>query len=175
MAVIINAYGGVVLIAAFENSLIPHNGLLSTLDCTDLDANLQIGAVSWPFMSDMAYLPRPAAVPFAAPTPLSTPTSKRSERWVGRAPPSSPSTRQRVSDDASAVRSSSKKQRLQPTEGRPHILISEDSLCSLVNIPSPTSSPSTMTNTGESSISLIACLARIASAISLSSQTTCWV
>ncbi|KAL5583772.1 hypothetical protein FOVSG1_013486 [Fusarium oxysporum f. sp. vasinfectum] len=103
---------------------------------------------------DLAYLPRPAAVPMATPTPSSTPTSKRSERWVGRAPPSTPSKRQRGSEDASAVGSSYKKQLLQPTEGRSHVSISEDSPDYPANSPFHSSSPSTMANTGESSITL---------------------
>ncbi|KAH7119201.1 hypothetical protein EDB81DRAFT_766815 [Dactylonectria macrodidyma] len=52
---------------------------------------------------DLAYLPRPAQVPPATPTPTATPPSKRSARWEGRATPSTPSKRQRVSEGASDV------------------------------------------------------------------------
>lgn len=47
---------------------------------------------------DLAYLPKHAsALPVSSPT--ATPPSKRSGRWEGRAPPSTPSKRPRISDD----------------------------------------------------------------------------
>ncbi|KAH6959600.1 hypothetical protein BKA56DRAFT_637510 [Ilyonectria sp. MPI-CAGE-AT-0026] len=52
---------------------------------------------------DLAYMPRPAQAPPATPTPAATPPSKRSARWEGRATPSTPSKRQRVSEGASDV------------------------------------------------------------------------
>ncbi|RKK88658.1 hypothetical protein BFJ68_g16895 [Fusarium oxysporum] len=103
---------------------------------------------------DLAYLPRPASVPTATPTPSSTPTSKRSARWEGRATPFTPSKRRRGSDSASLAESSYKNQLPQSTEGRSHVSISEDSPDSLANSPSHSPSPSTMANTGESSITL---------------------
>ncbi|KAG6989510.1 hypothetical protein FOFC_15818 [Fusarium oxysporum] len=103
---------------------------------------------------DLAYLPRPAAVPTATPTPSSTPTSKRSARWEGRATPFTPSKRRRGSDSASLAGSSYKNQLPQSTEGRSHVSISEDSPDSPANSPSNSPSPSTMANTGESSITL---------------------
>ena len=48
---------------------------------------------------DLAYLPRPAST-VAPPTPTATPSSKRSGRWEGRAAPSTPSKRPRLSDPA---------------------------------------------------------------------------
>ncbi|KAG7408687.1 hypothetical protein Forpe1208_v012353 [Fusarium oxysporum f. sp. rapae] len=103
---------------------------------------------------DLAYLPRPAAVPTATPTPSSTPTSKRSDRWEGRATPFTPSKRRRGSDSASLAESSYKNQLPQSTEGRSHVSISEDSPDSAANSPSHSLSPSTMANTGESNITL---------------------
>jgi hypothetical protein len=51
---------------------------------------------------DLAYLPKPAPVLTAAPTPSSTPTSKRSARWEGRAAPSTLSKRRRDSDSTAS-------------------------------------------------------------------------
>ncbi|KAL8325259.1 hypothetical protein RB597_008495 [Gaeumannomyces tritici] len=50
---------------------------------------------------DLTYLPRPpSAAPVSTSTPTPTPPSKRSSRWEGRAGPSTPSKRPRVSDPA---------------------------------------------------------------------------
>uniref|UniRef100_A0A0D2Y8C7 Uncharacterized protein n=1 Tax=Fusarium oxysporum (strain Fo5176) TaxID=660025 RepID=A0A0D2Y8C7_FUSOF len=103
---------------------------------------------------DLAYLPRPAAVPTATPTPSSTPTSKRSARWEGRATPFTPSKRRRGSDSASLAGSSYKRQLPQPTEGHSHVSIAEDSLDPPANSPSNSPSPSAMADAGESSITL---------------------
>ncbi|RYC79339.1 hypothetical protein BFJ63_vAg17781, partial [Fusarium oxysporum f. sp. narcissi] len=70
---------------------------------------------------DLAYLPRPASVPTPTPTPSSSPTSKRSAPWEGRATPFTPSKRRRGSDSASLAESSYKNQLPQSTEGRSHV------------------------------------------------------
>jgi len=77
---------------------------------------------------DLTYLPRPASAA-AAPTPVTTPTSKRAGRWDGRAGPSTPSKRPRLSDPEVA------------NPSRPMTDVAQDRR----NTPSAPTSPSTVT------------------------------
>ncbi|KAH7111460.1 hypothetical protein B0J13DRAFT_461913, partial [Dactylonectria estremocensis] len=101
---------------------------------------------------DLAYLPRPAQVPPATPTPAATPPSKRSARWEGRATPSTPSKRQRISEGASDITEPpyGNPTSQEATGGRLHLPNLADNAKASPNPPSPL----TIADAKESSITL---------------------
>ena len=101
---------------------------------------------------DLAYLPRPPSVPTATLTPTSTPSSKRSARWEGRADPCTPSKRRRDSESSTLAGSSYENRRVQQvTEDHSHWSIAEHSPNPSANLPSP----STMADADESCITVV--------------------
>ncbi|KAL8296205.1 hypothetical protein RB601_003590 [Gaeumannomyces tritici] len=95
---------------------------------------------------DLTYLPKPASTA-AAPTLIATPPSKRSSRWEGRAGPSTPSKRPRVSEPANEPANPTDRNTTPPEMARtrhdlPHTENSPDS----ASIPAP---PPTASRSGD--------------------------
>ncbi|KAL8366666.1 hypothetical protein RB595_010503 [Gaeumannomyces hyphopodioides] len=95
---------------------------------------------------NLTYLPKPASTA-AAPTLIATPPSKRSSRWEGRAGPSTPSKRPRVSEPANEPANPTDRNTTPPEMARtrhdlPHTKNSPDS----ASIPAP---PPTASRSGD--------------------------
>jgi hypothetical protein len=92
---------------------------------------------------DLTYLPKLASAT-AAPTPTATPPSKRSSRWEGRAGPSTPSKRPRVTEPAKEPANPSDRDTTPPEtahtgHGLPHTELPTDSASPLNPAQPPTS------------------------------------